>query len=58
MKNSKFTYQKSGVNISEADKFVKFISQNTGKKKKKNKNIGGFGSISNIPKYFKEPKLK
>ena len=57
MKNSKFTYQKSGVNISEADKFVKFISQNTGKKKKKNKNIGGFGSISNIPKYFKEPKI-
>ena len=57
MKNNKFTYQKSGVNISEADKFVKFISQNTGKKKKKNKNIGGFGSISNIPKYFKEPKI-
>ena len=57
MKNSKFTYQKSGVNISEADKFVNFISQNTGKKKKKNKNIGGFGSISNIPKYFKEPKI-
>ena len=57
MKNSRFTYQKSGVNISEADKFVKFISQNTGKKKKKNKNIGGFGSISNIPKYFKEPKI-
>ena len=57
MKNNKFTYQKSGVNISEADKFVKFISQNTGKKKEKNKNIGGFGSISNIPKYFKEPKI-
>ena len=57
MKNSKFTYQKSGVNISEADKFVNFISQYTGKKKKKNKNIGGFGSISNIPKYFKEPKI-
>ncbi len=57
MKNSKFTYQKSGVNISEADKFVNFISQNTGKKKKKNKNIGGFGSISNIPKNFKEPKI-
>ena len=57
MKNSKFTYQKSGVNISEADKFVNFISQYTGKKKKKNKNIGGFGSISNIPKHFKEPKI-
>ena len=57
MKNTKFTYQKSGVNISEADKFVNFISKNTGKKNKKNKNIGGFGSISNIPKKFKEPKL-
>tara|TARA_B100002052_G_scaffold294819_1_gene320242 strand:- start:284 stop:1303 length:1020 start_codon:yes stop_codon:yes gene_type:complete len=57
MKNSKFTYQKSGVNISEADKFVNFISKNTGKKKRKNKNIGGFGSISDIPKYFKNPKI-
>ena len=57
MKINKFTYQKSGVNISEADKFVKFISKNTGGKKQKNENIGGFGSISNIPKKFKEPKL-
>ena len=57
MKNSKFTYQKSGVNISEADKFVNFISKNTGKKKQRNKNIGSFGSISNIPKYFKDPKI-
>ena len=57
MKYTKFTYQKSGVNISEADKFVNFISKNTGKKKQKNKNIGGFGSISNIPKSVKEPKL-
>ena len=57
MKYNKFTYQKSGVNISEADKFVNFISKNTGKKKHKNKNIGGFGSISNIPKNFKNPKI-
>ena len=57
MKINKFTYQKSGVNISEADKFVNFISKNTGGKKQKNENIGGFGSISNIPKKFKEPKL-
>ena len=27
------------------------------KKKRKNKNIGGFGSISDIPKYFKNPKI-
>ena len=57
MKYSKFTYQKSGVNISEADKFVNFISKNTGKKKQRNKNIGGFGSISSIPKYYKEPQI-
>ena len=36
MKKYKFTYQKSGVNISEADKFISFISRNTGKKKRKN----------------------
>ena len=35
MKYNKFTYQKSGVNISEADKFVDFISKKTGKKKQK-----------------------
>ena len=57
MKYSKFTYQKSGVNINAADKFVNFISKNTGKKNQKNKNIGGFGSISDIPKYFKDPKI-
>ena len=57
MKNTKFTYLKSGVNISEADKFVNFISKNTGKKKQKNKNIGGFGSISSIPRHFKDPKI-
>ena len=57
MKYSKFTYQKSGVNIHAADKFVNFISKNTGKKNQKNKNIGGFGSISDIPKYFKDPKI-
>ena len=57
MKNNKFTYQKSGVNIHAADRFVNFIARNTGKKKQKNKNIGGFGSISSIPKYIKDPKI-
>ena len=58
MKYSKFTYQKSGVNIQSADKFVEFyIPKNTGKKKKKNKNIGGFGSITNIPKNLKNPSI-
>ncbi len=54
---NKYTYQKSGVNISAADKFVNFISKNTGKKKNKNKNIGSFGSITSIPKNFKDPKI-
>ena len=57
MKNNKFTYQKSGVNISQADKFVDFISKKTGKKKQKNQNIGGFGSITNIPNSYKNPKI-
>ena len=37
MNNTKFTYQKSGVNISIADKFVDFISKNTKAKNKKSK---------------------
>ena len=59
MKNNLFTYKKSGVNIRSADKFVKFISNITAKKKGKKKfsNIGGFGSISNIPKNIVNPKI-
>ena len=37
MNNSKFTYQKSGVNITTADKFVDFISNKTKQKKNKSK---------------------
>jgi len=59
MKKSKFTYLKSGVNIKAADSFVKFISNISSKNKgnKKFKNIGGFGSISDIPKSYKKPKI-
>ena len=59
MNNNKFTYQKSGVNISSADKFVDFISKLNKRKKNKSSfnNIGGFGSISNIPKKIKNPKI-
>ncbi len=57
MKFNKFTYQKSGVNISQADKFIDFISKKTGKKKQKNQNIGSFGSITNIPNSYKNPKI-
>jgi len=54
-----FTYKKSGVNINAADNFVKFIASVSSKKKGKKKfsNIGGFGSISNIPKHLKKPKI-
>ena len=59
MKKEKFTYEKSGVNISAADNFVKFISSISSKNKGKKKfnNIGGFGSISNIPINLKNPKI-
>ena len=59
MKKEKFTYEKSGVNINAADNFVKFISSisTKNKGKKKFQNIGGFGSISNIPKDIKRPKI-
>ncbi len=59
MKKKKFTYEKSGVNIKAADNFVKFISSisTKNKGKKKFQNIGGFGSISNIPKAIKRPKI-
>ena len=55
MKNNKLTYEKSGVNIKAADKFVKFISlkSNNSKNSGKFKNIGGFGSITQIPKTYK-----
>ena len=59
MNKKKFTYEKSGVNISAADKFVKYISliSSKNKGKKKFNNIGGFGSISSIPKNLKNPKI-
>ena len=59
MNNNLFTYKKSGVNIDAADKFVKFISNISSKKRgnKKFNNIGGFGSITNIPKHVKKPKI-
>jgi len=54
-----FTYKKSGVDINAADRFVRYISAISSKKKGKKKfnNIGGFGSISNIPNNVKNPKI-
>ena len=59
MNKKLFTYKKSGVNINAADNFVKFISSVSTKKKGKKKfsNIGGFGSISDIPNHIKNPKI-
>jgi phosphoribosylaminoimidazole synthetase len=54
-----FTYKKSGVDINAADRFVRYISAISSKKrgKKKFNNIGGFGSINNIPNNVKNPKI-
>jgi len=59
MNKKLFTYKKSGVNIDAADNFINFISTVSSKKKGKKKfsNIGGFGSISNIPNHIKQPKI-
>ena len=58
MNKNLFTYKKSGVDIKAADKFIKFISNISAKKgKKKFNNIGGFGSISSIPKNINRPKI-
>ena len=57
MNKSKLTYEKSGVNIKAADRFVKYISSNLNNQKKRQKlaNIGGFGAISRIPDKIKKP---
>ena len=59
MNKNLLTYKKSGVDIKAADKFVKFIANISTKNrgKKKLNNIGGFGSISNIPKNMVNPKI-
>ena len=59
MNKKKFTYKKSGVNINAADNFVNFISNVSSKKKGKKKfpNIGGFGSITSIPRGINQPKI-
>ena len=51
------TYEKSGVNIKAADRFVNFLSSKTEKTKKNRKfnSIGEFSSINKIPKKFKNP---
>ena len=59
MNKNLFTYKKSGVNIKAADNFVNFISKISSKEKGKKKfsNIGGFGSITDIPRNIKQPKI-
>ena len=59
MNKNLFTYKKSGVNIDAADKFVSYISNISSKKrgKKKNTYIGGFGSVTDLPKDIKNPKI-
>ena len=59
MKNNNLTYEKSGVNIKAADNFVKFLSSLSKKRRnsKNFQNIGGFGSITNIPENIKNPQI-
>ncbi len=59
MNNKSLTYQKSGVNIKAADIFVKYISSKSKNRKKGSnfQNIGGFGSISDIPNNISNPKI-
>ena len=59
MKKNNLTYESSGVNIKAADNFVKYISSLSKKRRNINKyqNIGGFGSITNIPKNIKNPQI-
>ena len=59
MNNKSLTYQKSGVNIKAADNFVKYISLKSKNRKNSSnfENIGGFGSISDIPNNIKQPKI-
>ncbi len=59
MTSNKLTYRQSGVNISKADNFIKFISSLTKKSTKSGdfKNIGGFGAISPIPCKFRNPHI-
>ena len=59
MNNKSLTYQKSGVNIKAADIFVKYISSKSKNRKKgaNFQNIGGFGSISDIPNNIRNPKI-
>ena len=58
MNKKLFTYKKSGVNITNADKFIDFISTISAKKRgnKKFKLFGGLGSISVFPGIIKNPK--
>ena len=50
MGSKNFTYEKSGVSIKKADKFIKFISSSTKKSKKSGhfENIGGFGALTKL----------
>ncbi len=59
MKNNNLTYENSGVNIKAADNFIKYISSLSKKRQNKGnfQNIGGFGSITNIPKNIKNPQI-
>ena len=57
MSNINLSYEKSGVSIKRADKFIKYISSSSKKSKKSGdfKNIGGFGALTKLPNKLKDP---
>ena len=59
MNNKSLTYQKVALISKQRIILLKFISSlsKTGKSGSNFENIGGFGSISDIPKYIKNPKI-
>ena len=51
------TYEKNGVSIKKADKFIKFITKCKNQKSVDFKNIGGFGALTKLPSKMKNPFL-
>ena len=57
--NKKITYKDAGVDIKKADEAIEMSKKDISSTFSKNvlSSIGGFGSITNIPKHLKNPKI-
>ena len=58
MNNKKFTYEKSGVNITAADKFVDFLSKKKQNNVKINQNLKILAVLAQYQKYQKNLKTQ